>query len=132
MEKSTNKVHASILTAAAWDEWLRLLLIHDDVIASVGGYVCSPDFLQLVRVVGGKLSVKIPISPPKSPLVHELNAAEHTLSMAKLLHDLANAERPTQERIQSVRGTNMSRSKQFFKAFLSASKELLDKKATLF
>ncbi|KAG9399655.1 hypothetical protein AC1031_011468 [Aphanomyces cochlioides] len=135
-EKSTNKVHttryASILTAAAWDEWSRLQWIHDDGIEIVAmeAYVCSPDFLHLVQVVSGKLSVQPPTSPPTSPL--ELNAAEQTLSMAKLLHDLANAESEAKNGFKLSVRTNMSRSKEFSKAFLNASKELLDKDATLY
>ncbi|KAF0690504.1 Aste57867_18094 [Aphanomyces stellatus] len=139
LDRSSNKNHAirysSILTAAAWDELESSGLINEGFIATsqLESFVVSTGFHVLVKTVSGKMNVQVPAtSPPKSPLSKELSAAEHTLSMAKLLNDLANAECEAKNGFKLSVRTNAVRSKEFSKAFLSASKELLEKETALY
>ncbi|RHY27417.1 hypothetical protein DYB32_006795 [Aphanomyces invadans] len=101
-------------------------------------FVTSSTFAHLVHTISAKLNFAS--SPPKtaptstaaSPKdVSSATAAENTLSMAKLLHDLANAECEAKNGFKLSVRSNAVRSKEFSKAFLTASKELLEKETTL-
>ncbi|ETV99974.1 hypothetical protein, variant [Aphanomyces invadans] len=101
-------------------------------------FVTSSTFAHLVHTLSAKLNFAS--SPPKSAPtrtatppkdVSSTTAAENTLSMAKLLHDLANAECEAKNGFKLSVRSNAVRSKEFSKAFLTASKELLEKETTL-
>ncbi|RHY89108.1 hypothetical protein DYB28_009137 [Aphanomyces astaci] len=157
LDRSHNKNHstryASILTSAAWDELGSLQVLTKvaqqhgndsddlgDVAAATSvstvyleSFVTSTAFAHLVKTISAKLNFS-PSKPPatSSPPKEAMTAAENTLSMAKLLHDLANAECEAKNGFKLSVRSNAVRSKEFSKAFLTASKELLDKETTLY
>lgn len=77
---------------------------------------------------GGKVVGLVVAKPAEAEL---LESAEQTLSIAKLLHDLATAESEAKHGNRISVRPPASRSKEFSKAYLAASKELMLKETGL-
>ncbi|OQR93243.1 hypothetical protein THRCLA_22329, partial [Thraustotheca clavata] len=141
LDRAQQKAHttryASILTAASWEQFEaetgELPSLPIEILET---YLLSNAFYTLVTSVSDKLGAPSPpkglMTPSKETHTVQLSAAEQTLSMAKMLHDLATAEAEAKTGYRLSVRTNAARSKEFSKAFLSASKELLEKETSFY
>ncbi|OQR92113.1 hypothetical protein ACHHYP_04077 [Achlya hypogyna] len=140
LDRANQKKHttryATILTAASWEQLDGGAEAPTAPVETIENYVTSPAFAALVRNVSDNLGTPSPpktaLTPTKEAAGGHLSAAEQTLSMAKMLHDLANAESEAKAGYRLSVRSNAARSKEFSKAFLSASKELIEKETAFF
>ncbi|KDO21084.1 hypothetical protein SPRG_13791 [Saprolegnia parasitica CBS 223.65] len=137
-QKKHTTRYATILTAASWEAFeARDGEVHElshVPRTEIEAFVTSSAFPTLVKSVSEKLGTPSPLKSASKETTSsgQLSAAEQTLSMAKMLHDLATAESEAKAGYRLSVRSNAARSKEFSKAFLSASKELMEKETAFF
>lgn len=95
----------------------------------LNGNPFAEQFSRNGGILNGGQVVQLVVSPPVDP--EKLETAEQTLSMAKLLHELATAESEARNGNRMSIRSPVSRSKEFSKAYLSTAKELMLKESGL-
>lgn len=99
-----------------------------DPLTGAGTNPFADQFTRNGGVLNGGKVVNLVVTKPESEL---LETAEQTLSIAKLLHDLATAESEAKHGNRISVRPPASRSKEFSKAYIATSKELLLKETGL-
>jgi hypothetical protein len=99
--------------------------------AAVDTFGVNPFAEQLTRnggLINGGQVVSLVVGQPAEPA--RLESAEQTLAMAKLLHELATAECEARAGNRLSLRAPDSRAKEFSRAYLAASKQLLEHEAS--
>lgn len=99
--------------------------------AAIDAFGVNPFSQQLTRnggLINGGQVVSLVVARPSEP--ETLESAEQTLAMAKLLHDLATAESEARAGSRISVRPPATRAREFSRAYLAASKQLLEKEAS--
>lgn len=100
-----------------------------DPLTGVGTNPFAEQFTRNGALLNGGKAANLVMAKPVEPEL--LESAEQTLSIAKLLHDLATAESEAKHGNRMSVRPPASRSKEFSKAYIAASKELMLKETGL-